>query len=195
MNRKLAEDEDVTYGKALFALNVAKADGREARLEFLKYQKNEIGSAKLKPGEEDELLLEKEKIKNSELIVNAIRGTLTLLSGGIKPGAYDKVSGAYDNIEKIKDIITDGDIIYTKLGSVLTDIEEITKMVSRVDTGVYDDPTSELDRIESRLDLISKLENKYGDTVDEILEFYETVLGEISDLEQYDLLLLNTKAA
>lgn len=180
---------EFNIAKKLYDEHVAKADGREARLEFLKYQKNEIGSAKLKPGEEDELLLEKEKIKNSELIVNAIRGTLTLLSGGIKPGAYDKVSGAYDNIEKIKDIITDGNIIYTKLGSVLTDIEEITKMVSRVDTGVYDDPTSELDRIESRLDLISKLENKYGDTVDEILEFYETVLGEISDLEQYDFAL------
>lgn len=187
--------DEYTKAKRLYDEHVSKADGREARLEFLKFQKNEIGSAKLKPGEEDDLLLEKEKIKNSELIVNAVRGTLSLLSGGVKPGAYDKVSGAFDNIEKIKDIIADGEAIYAKLGSILSDIEEATKMVSHVDTGVYDDPTGELDRIESRLDLISKLENKYGDTVDEILEFYESVLSEISDLEQYDFALAEYEAA
>ena len=181
--------KEYTNAKRQYDEHIEKADGREARLEFLRYQKKEIDSAKLKPGEEEELLREKEKIKNSELIVNAVRGTLALLSGGTKPGAYDKVSGAYDNIEKIKDLIADGEAVYNRLGNILSEIEDVTKAVSGIDTGIYDDPTSELDRIESRLDLISRLENKYGETVEQIIEYNESITNEISDLEQYDFAL------
>ncbi len=168
---------------------VASADDRDKKLEFLKYQKKEISSAKLKPNEEDELLSQKETIKNSELIVNAVRGTLSLLSGGTKPGAYDKVSGAFDNIDKIKDLVSDGEEIYSKLGAILGDLDDVIKKVSQIDTGSFDDPTSELDRIESRLDLISRLENKYGETVSDILEYLESITNQISDLEQYDFTL------
>ncbi len=187
-----------TYKEALAEYNAAKkkykdlvasAEDRDTKLEFLKYQKKEIASAKLKPNEEDDLLSQKETIKNSELIVNAVKGTLSLLSGGTKPGAYDKVSGAYDNIEKIKDIVADGDEMYSKLGIILNDLDEVIKKVSRIDTGIFDDPTAELDRIESRLDLISRLENKYGETVDEILAYLEDITNQISELEQYDFTL------
>lgn len=162
---------------------------KETKLEFLKFQQNEISSAKLKPNEENDLLSQKESIKNSELIVNAVKGTLTLLSGGVKPGAYDKLSSAYDNVEKIKDIVPDGEDIYNKLGIILNDLGNVIKRISAIDTGVYDDPTAELDRIESRLDLISRLENKYGETVDDILKYFEELSEQISSLEQYDFVV------
>lgn len=169
--------------------HLESANDRETKLDFLSFQKKEISSAKLRAGEEEELLSEKEKIKNSELIVNAVKGTLSLLSGGTKPGAYDKLSGAYDNIEKIKDIVGDGESIYTKLGDILSSLDEVIKAVSRIDTGIFDDPTEQLDRIEARLDLISKLENKYGDSVEEILEYLDKISEQISELEQYDFTL------
>lgn len=180
---------DYNTAKRKLSEHIANANDRETRLEFLKFQQKEISSAKLKPGEENELLAEKDKIKNSELIVNAVKGTLSLLSGGVKPGAYDKVSGAYDNIEKIKELVTDGDEIYTKLGLVLSELEDAIKRISRIDTGAFDDPTAELDRIESRLDLISRLEKKYGDSEDEILKYFEDITSQISELEQYDFTL------
>lgn len=168
---------------------IDNAADRDTKLDFLKFQKTEISSAKLKAGEENELLVEKEKIKNSELIVNAVKGTLSLLSGGIKPGALDKAIGAHDNIEKIKDIVTDGEEIYNKLGSVINDLEDVVRSVSKIDTGVFDDPSAELDRIEARLDLISRLENKYGETEQDILDYLEDITRQISELEEYDFTL------
>jgi len=173
--------------------HIKNAADRESKLEFLKYQKKEIASAKLKPDEENELLTLKETIKNSELIVNAVKGSLTLLSGGNKPGAYDKISSSCDNIEKIKDIITDGEVIYTKLNGIISDLDDVIKMINSVDTGAVGDPTAELDRIESRLDLISRLENKYGETVDDVLQHLENISNQISELEQYEFTLAENK--
>lgn len=185
---KEALSEYETQKKRLREL-IDNAADRDTKLDFLKFQKTEISSAKLKAGEENELLVEKEKIKNSELIVNAVKGTLSLLSGGIKPGALDKAIGAHDNIEKIKDIVTDGEEIYNKLGSVITDLEDVVRSVSKIDTGVFDDPSAELDRIEARLDLISRLENKYGETEQDILDYLEDITRQISELEEYDFTL------
>ena len=166
----------------------ASAD-RDKKLEFLKFQKKEIESAKIKVGEERELSDERELIKNSELISNAVKGSLTLLSGGLKPGAYDKLVSASDNIEKIKEMVSGGEELYSKLQSVVSELDEIIKAVSNIDTGTYDDPTAELDRIEGRLELISKTVNKYGESESDVLEFLEQINGEISELEQYDFTL------
>lgn len=180
---------DYEEAKRKYNEHIKNATDRESKLEFLRYQKKEIASAKLKHGEEEELLSLKETIKNSELIVNAVKGSLTLLSGGAKPGAYDKVSSSCDNIEKIKDIVSDGDLIYSKLNGILSELDDVIKLINSVDTGAVGDPTSELDRIESRLDLITRLENKYGETVDDVLEYLDSVTNQISDLEQYEFTL------
>ncbi len=187
--RYVSELEAYNSAKRKLAEHISLSADRTTRLEFLNYQRKEIESAKLRPHEEEECLSQKEIIKNSELIVNAVKGTLTLLSGGTKPGAYDKISAATDNLEKIKDIVQDGDEIYKSLSDILNNLDSVIKSVSRIDTGVFDDPTSELDRIESRLDLISRLENKYGETVEDILAYLDDIKEQISELEQYDFTL------
>lgn len=165
------------------------SNDRDKKLEFLKFQKKEIENAKIKVGEEEELSAEKNLIKNSELISNAVKGSLTLLSGGLKPGAYDKLVSVSDNIEKIKGMILGGEEIYSKLQSVLVALDEVIKEVSEIDTGSYDDPTAELDRIEGRLELISKTINKYGESEKDVLDFLDEITNEISELEQYDFTL------
>jgi len=162
---------------------------KDNKIEFLKYQKNEISAAKIKVGEEAELLKNREIVKNSELVSNAIKGTLSLLSGGVKPGAYDKVSSSADNIEKIQDIIPQGKEIHEKLISITEQIEDVIRDVSAIDIGISEDPTSELDRIESRLDLISRIENKYGETEQDVIDYFEKISKEISDIEQFDFTL------
>lgn len=159
---------------------------REQKIDFLKFQKSEIESAKIKIGEEEKLTSEREIIKNSELISNAVKGSLTLLSGGVKPGAYDKITSASDNIEKIKDFVPNGSELHSKLLNILFDLEDVIKTISLIDTGAYSDPHTALDNIESRLDLISRLKNKYGDTEKEIIDFYNDISNQISEFEQYD---------
>lgn len=191
--KKISEYREIfrEYNSAKRKLNdfLEASLDREKKLDFLKFQKKEIESAKIKIGEEEQLIAEKALIKNSELISNAVKGSITLLSGGLKPGAYDKLVSASDNIEKIKDMITGGEELYTKLQSVISDLEEAIKQISVIDTGSYDDPTSELDRIEGRLELISKTVNKYGENESDVLLFLDKITGEISELEQYDFTL------
>lgn len=179
------------YIKAKKELSVflENANDSAKKLDFLKFQKKEIETAQIKIGEEEQLLSDKILIKNSELISNAVKGTLSLLSGGLKPGAYDKIVSATDNIEKIKDMISGGEEIYSKCVSLSNELQDLINTVSSIDTGIYDDPTSELDKIEARLDLISKIKNKYGETEKDVLDFLDDITKQISDIEQFDFAL------
>ncbi len=185
---KSSYDKFITVSKKLKDF-VDEAKDRDQKLDFLKYQKKEIEGAKIVAGEEERLLSDRDIIKNSELISNAVKGTLTLLSGGMKPGAYDKILSACDNIEKIKSLVQDGDEVYSKLTSISYDLNEVIKKISTIDTGVYDDPTSALDKIETRLEIISRMKSKYGDTEEDIIAYLNSISETISEFEQYDFTL------
>ena len=72
---------------------------KQRRLDLLKYQQKEIESAKLKPEEEKELEIKKEKIANMQKIAENIR----VANGQIDEVAIDAISCAIKSLEKIED--------------------------------------------------------------------------------------------
>ena len=199
-HKELIEDYKKAYTefseakKRLNSFVELSKDG-ETKLEFLKFQKNEIAGAKIKSGEEEALLTEKERVKSGELISNAVRGSLALLSGGIKPGAYDKISSVIDNVEKIQEIVPESEEIISALNDILSNIEDVASKISRLDAGVFDDPASALDKIETRLDLIARIKKKYGDTEEEILSYLDDLTREINEIESFDFTLAEYEKA
>ena len=71
---------------------------RGRRLEILQFQIEEIETVDLKEGEEDELLIKKNKIHNLEKIISSIREASNILieENGVSFGASAMMQGTYN---------------------------------------------------------------------------------------------------
>lgn len=163
---------------------------KERTVELLRHQIADIDAAKLILGEEEELESAKDKVKNAEKILKQARLVEKALYRSEKSlPAYELVKRSISALQSIADFIPNADEYIEKLTNMTYDLEEIGLSASDVADSDYDDPDAELDRIEERLDLISKLKKRYGADIKEILDFRDNAAKELSDIESSDTLI------
>jgi DNA repair protein RecN (Recombination protein N) len=178
-------------------LEAAAVDESEKarRTEMLRYQLADIDGAKLKPGEEESLEARAAKLRNLELISRQsrlIRHALYRADKGMS--SYDLIARAAAALEQISEFVPDADKYAARLDSIRAELEDIAERVTDACGADLDsDPTAELDRIEGRLDMITKLKRKYGADIDEILKFRARTAEELSKLENSDLRVAELK--
>lgn len=162
---------------------------KQRKLDLLQYQLNEIEEAKLK-NNEDECLEEQRKIIN-----NSEKLSESLNEADIKIGenALDCIGIGIKNLEKIEDINEKYRNTLNSLKSIYYDLQEISR-----DINCYKDDVAfnEEDRqeIENRLDLIFSLKRKYGNTIEEILNYKNNIeeeINKIQNLEEHNNQLKN----
>ena len=160
---------------------------KQRRIEMLKFQSDEIASAKIKVGEEDELEALKIKIRNAEKINKYSKLIIKALYRSDKTiPAADLASKAADAIGELSDIIPKAQEYIEYLTDFSYRCEDIAETVRKeCDTGVKN-PDEALDRIEERLDIIRRMKRKYGASAEEILQFRENVEKELSEIESSD---------
>ncbi len=158
--------------------------------ELLKYQIADIDAAKLKFNEEQELEIKRDRVKNAEKIMKQTRLiTRVLYRNERSLPAYELVKKAIAAIEGISDYIPNAEEYINKLNDISYTLEDIGLTVEDISDTEYEDPDKELDKIESRLELISKLERKYGSDIPEILAYRERAVSELSEIELSDIKL------
>lgn len=156
---------------------------RLARIDFLKYQVEELSGAELCAGEKEELLEDKKIIENAEKIAGAIGTAYNVLYE--ENSAYDAISIASEALSKITGIDGKIDEIASKITDIQYVIEDCVHELKNFADGVeYDEQT--LNDIEERLDTITKLERKYGGSVQSAISYLETAEAELSELENAD---------
>ncbi len=176
--------------------SLSRDEREKARLvELLRYQIADIDAAKLKPGEEEALEARKEKVKNAEKIVKQTRLITKALYRNEKAlPAYELVKKAVTALSSVAEYVPGADDYIQRLTTLSYDLEEIGLAVEDLSESEFEDPDTELDRIETRLDLIVKLKRKYGSDVDEILAYRDRSAAELNDMEKSDELLETYKA-
>ena len=168
---------------------------KEHRMDLLSYQINEIEQAKLTAGEDVDLEEQREIISNAEKINTAVEIAYTnLYDNPNAQSAYDSLSIAVSSLEGISDINQELKDAYDALCSAMYTTEDVSHIIKNFGDSV-EFSEAELNDIEERLDLISKLKRKYGATIPEILEFLDKAKAELSQFEKGDELLseLNKK--
>ena len=151
---------------------------KQRKLDLLMYQLNEINDACLKPGEEEELNEQHKIMKNSEKIYTNLAEIEQNLSGV----AFEAINTSIKCMEKIDCY---GEIYQTKLTelkSVYYELQELSRDISEMNEDLIFDEEKR-NEIEKRLDLIYSLKRKYGNSVDEILEYKGKVEEEIYNIE------------
>ena len=142
---------------------------RAQREEMLRFQKSEIEAAMLKPGEDEELANEQKVLSNAEKLA----GLAALVDETLYASDGSVLSGLKKAADSLKDIVE----IDSRLAGAMelcesgrAQLEEAAREISSYREGVEFDP-GRLEQIGDRLDLIRKFKKKYGNTIEEIIEF------------------------
>ncbi len=140
---------------------------RERKVDLLKFQIEEIETAKLKEGEEIELLEQRKRFLSMDKIVSATSDSYELLDESVEKVArasseIAKLISLDGRFEKIEESIREAEVL---LADAKMEIKGYTEEINF-------EPTIQ-EEVEQRLDQIDKIKRKYGDSVQEILSYYE----------------------
>ena len=156
------------------------------RMETLKYQIAEIEKAELEPGEDEELEARRKLLQNSEKIANGLNDAVENLYGGDDTdGAASLLASAERALAKVSKFSAQIAELHEKVADLMYQVQDAAEIARDVQ---YELSYSgdELDRIESRLDVIHKLRRKYGVTCADILEYLEKAKQELDEIEFAD---------
>ena len=151
---------------------------KKRKLDLLKYQKNEIEVANLKIGEEDELEEKRKKIMHAEKIAE----NLNKADNSIYMGAIENIEVGLRSLEKIEDFSEEYTASCNSLREIYYSLQEVARDISAFKDDIEFDE-EERKETEERLDLLYSLKSKYGNTVEEILNYKNEVTEEIERIE------------
>lgn len=155
--------------------------------EMLKYQIEDISALKLKDGEEEVLSARSKKLQSAERIEKCLSLVDRALSGGERSaGALYLIDKASAALAQLGDAVPESREMSEKLYDIKYELEDIAERASALGDSDASDPSAEIDKIEARLDAISKLKRKYGQSVREILEYRAEAQNKLDRLENSD---------
>ena len=156
------------------------------RMETLKYQIEEIEKANLEAEEDEELEARRKVLQNSEKIADGLNDAVENLYGGDDTdGAASLLSIAERALARIAKYSEDISSLHEKVADMMYQVQDVAEFARDVrDDLAYS--ADELERIESRLDVIHKLRRKYGVTCSDILDYLEKAKKELDEIEFAD---------
>lgn len=154
--------------------------------EMLKFQISDIDAHKLRAGEEDAAVRERDRLLNLEKINRQVNLAYRYLAGGEKSDAADLLRRAQNALQSLNGIVDGVEPLIDRLAEAESEIIDVAETVTAFADDDREDPTARIDRLESRLEQISKLKRKYGNSVEEILAYREKIAAELEQLDCSD---------
>ncbi|HNN14087.1 MAG TPA: DNA repair protein RecN, partial [Anaerolineales bacterium] len=190
--------------RELSELKKAQADS-DRRIEMLTYQAEEIESARLKPGEDEDLRKERDRLANAESLAQNAQEALAILEEGSPdtPAATDLIGQAAQALSALAKIDAGQTDMANQAEVMLDTLADIIHSLQNYLEDIEFNP-KRLEDVEERLDLLHKLTRKYGGSIPAVIAYgadarkqLETITGatdRIADLEMQEARLLNTLA-
>ena len=187
--------ELVTVKRQLDALNASESD-KQRRIEALTAEIDTLDAAALQPGEEKTLQERKNVITHAQSILEGITAAHLALAGdedGEQSGAADLLGGAVDGLQNSARLDETLAPMSERLNDLYYSARELaTDLADRLDAYGFD--TGELDQIESRLDTIYRIKQKFGMEVDELLARREAAAAELETFQSSGQKIAELKA-
>ncbi len=160
---------------------------RQRLIEMYRFQLEDIDAAKLRVGEEEALEQRRLKLRSADKIAKQAHIILRALTGGDKGmGACDLIAHSAGAFAQLENVVPDAVETAERLRSLQYELEAIAETASGLLEEQDENPEALLDRIESRLEVISRLRRKYGENISEILAYREKTAAALSSLEHAD---------
>lgn len=161
-----------------------RAQERAHRIDLLRFQVREITEAALKNGEKEELGKERNILAN--------QAKLTSLSDTVSSLLYEMEGSSLENLSQALKYLGEMASIDPGIEEAVRTLESAKAIVGdcasvlRTYKDRYDSDPARLDFVEERLELINKLERKYGEGIEGILRYEEAAEKELAGLLESD---------
>jgi len=167
---------------------------RQEQIEVWRFQLDEIVKANLKPKEEEELTIKRDRLSGLDKLNKNATSSLSLLYGGnnIQLCAVDQVSRATGLIAEISRIDPTREQLRNNIveaSQLLQDVvAELRDYVDELDA----DP-NELEKLENRLDVIYRIKKKYGGDIEYVLKKQQELQSNLDNLENSEVEITRLK--
>ena len=156
------------------------------RIDLYQFQMKELEDAKLRLGEEDELLDERRRLMNFNKIFERSNEAYEAIQGESKGLDWiGNAMGALEDAARVDDQFKEASEAVTTAFYALQDAAHQVKNV--LDELEFD--PARLNEVEQRLALFQNLKRKYGSTIEEILAYYDKIRTELNELLNRDEIL------
>ena len=160
---------------------------KERLADMLSFQVNEIVSAKLKKGEEEKLSAKLRILENSEKIKTGVETAyvMTYRGDGRMISAQEALLRAADSMEGLSSIDPRYAELAARLRELYYSVQDVGYELQDVLDHLSFDPAL-IDKISERLDLIDRLERKYGPNLDNVIAFGEQAAARLAAIQSSD---------
>jgi len=157
--------------RELHELRAAQQDA-ERRTEMLTFQAGEIEAARLRPAEDTELKQERDRLANAEALATLAQDALTVLDEGSSeaPAATDLLGRAVQSLAKLVQIDTAQKILAEQSITMEETLADLARSLRNYLEAIEYNP-KRLEDVEERLDLVHRLERKYGGSIESVMAF------------------------
>lgn len=183
----------LSYKKLLKEYEEAKADdlAKDREIVLLDHEINEIESANLKVGEDDDLEEQYKKLSNYSRIMDYFSRAHEAMSA--ENGASDAISRAISDLRCVENIDANASDLLSMLNDADSIISDFNRQLSSYLSDMSFDEASFIE-IENRLNEINRLKDKYGNCIEAILEELEKRKDKKAKFESFDEYLANLKS-
>ena len=185
---ELLTDYRKTYSR-LIEVNRELTDLHQAeraaarRIDTLTYQANEIEAARLQPGDDQELLDERNRLANAESLASLAQEALIALDEGTPetPSVTDLLGQIVNSMNNLARLDPSKTPFKDQSEALFSNLSDLGRELRDYQESVEFNPRR-LDQVEERLGLIHDLKRKYGDSIDAILSYAEKARQQIEDI-------------
>jgi len=163
-------------------IRAAQADA-ERRVEMLTFQAEEIEAARLKPGEDEELRKERDRLANAESLAELAQQALTVLDEGTQesPAASDLVGQAARALAGLAKTDTAQAELAEQAALLEDTVADLARTLRDYLEEIEYNP-KRLDEAEERLNLIHNLTRKYGGDIPSVIKFGEQARQQLENI-------------
>lgn len=156
----------------------------ERREELLRFQVEEIETARLRPGEELELRQERDRLANAESLAELAQQALTWLDEGLPeaPSAAELLGQSTRALERLAQLDPSQSRLAETALTLAETLSDLARELRRYLEGIEFNP-QRLEQVEERLELIHRLTRKYGGSIAAVLERARLAREELETIE------------
>jgi DNA repair protein RecN (Recombination protein N) len=168
--------------RELNEIRQAQADA-DRRVEMLTFQAEEIEAAKLKPGEDEELKKERDRLANAESLAQYAQQALEILDEGSQEStaASDLVGQAAQALAGLAKIDKGQEELADQAAALEDTLAEIVRSLRDYLDEIEFNP-KRLDEVEERLNLIHNLTRKYGGSIPAVITSGENARKQLENI-------------
>lgn len=188
------------YNDLLKELSILSSKNTESvqKLDFYKFQINELDKANLSINEEEDLKMRFNVLNNFEKIAQNITEFKSLYQDKDNKGntVLDAIYSSISNLERIEKYDFEITNLKNQLSEYYYSLDDlVSSIINKYSNQDFDN--FELDEINSRLAVYSDMKRKYRMSIEEIIDYHQKIKKEISEIDNYDFYLneLNKKIA